>query len=306
MRPEAFVVSLFTLRPKAPTLNNAALSRYFNPLPFFINKVRGKTSYVGSPSVVSKRLTIRLSHQSVYNKDTVELQEQGQPNSLEYRIFFVHNQKRISPWHDIPLFHNEKEHILNFVNEIPRGQTGKFEIATKEKFNPIRQDVKNGVLRFYKYGPSLINYGAFPQTWEDPEVVDRETGLGGDNDPLDVLEVGSEVLKTGGVYQVKPLGALALIDGGETDWKIFAIRVDDKDSSKIRDLEDVERLFPGVLDQVKDWFRLYKTAEGKGENKYGYGGQYLDREMAVKVIKECHEAWKKLRTEKMSTETQLV
>jgi inorganic pyrophosphatase len=71
-------------------------------------------------------------------------------------------------------------------------------------------------------------------------------------------------------------------------------------------LEDVERLFPGVLDQVKDWFRLYKTAEGKGENKYGYGGQYLDREMAVKVIKECHEAWKKLRTEKMSSETQLV
>lgn len=43
--------------------------------------------------------------------------------------------------------------------------------------------------------------------------------LQGDNDPVDVVEIGSKQLKTGGVYAVKPLGAYAMIDEGELDWK---------------------------------------------------------------------------------------
>jgi hypothetical protein len=34
-------------------------------------------------------------------------------------------------------------------------------------------------------------------------------------------------LQTGNVYQVRVLGALAMIDGGETDWKLLAVRTDD-------------------------------------------------------------------------------
>ena len=34
-----------------------------------------------------------------------------------------------------------------------------------------------------------MNYGAISQTWEDPEFVSPETGFGGDNDPIDVLQV---------------------------------------------------------------------------------------------------------------------
>ena len=33
----------------------------------------------------------------------------------------------------------------------------------------------------------------------------------GDNDPVDVVEIGSKALETGGVYQVKPLAILAMI-----------------------------------------------------------------------------------------------
>lgn len=39
----------------------------------------------------------------------------------------------------------------------------------------------------------IWNYGAFPQTWENPEVLDEHTGCKGDNDPLDVLEIGYKV-----------------------------------------------------------------------------------------------------------------
>eukprot|EP00871_Galdieria_phlegrea_P002493 jgi/Galph1/3244/GphlegSOOS_G1907.1 len=247
------------------------------------------------PWRVTTQCVAKYSSDSIDKKETYLPEPTGQQGTFDYRVFIVKNQKRISPWHDIALFFDEKQKILNFVNEIPKGESGKFEIATKEALNPIKQDVKNGALRFYKYGPSLINYGALPQTWEDPEIKDPVTTFGGDNDPLDVLEIGTEVLVTGGVYQVKVLGALALIDGEETDWKIFAIRVHDKLAERVHHLEDYEALFPGSLEKVKDWFRLYKTAEGKGENRYGYEGRFLDKERALQVIEECHAAWKKLR-----------
>lgn len=44
--------------------------------------------------------------------------------------------------------------------------------------------------------------------------------LQGDNDPVDVVEIGSSALKMGGVYRVKPLGVYAMIDDGELDWKV--------------------------------------------------------------------------------------
>jgi inorganic pyrophosphatase len=63
----------------------------------------------------------------------------------------------------------------------------------------------------------------------------------GDNDPVDVVEIGSETLVSGGVYAVKPLAILAMIDDGELDWKVAAIRVDDPKANLVNDVEDVER-----------------------------------------------------------------
>ena len=65
---------------------------------------------------------------------------------------------------------------LHLIVEIPKFSRAKFEIATGEEYNPIKQDVKNGKLRNYNYGDMLFNYGAFPQTWEDPAHVTPDTG----------------------------------------------------------------------------------------------------------------------------------
>lgn len=80
-----------------------------------------------------------------------------------------------------------------------------------EEGNPIKQDHKNGVLRYYKWGDMMFNYGAFPQTWEDPEHVTEETGFRGDNDPLDIVEVGVKRIPTGGVVSVKVCPASHLV-----------------------------------------------------------------------------------------------
>lgn len=63
----------------------------------------------------------------------------------------------------------------------------------------------------------------------------------GDNDPVDVVEIGSEQLESGKVYKVKILGAYAMIDEGELDWKMIAIRVDDPMAEYLNDIDDVER-----------------------------------------------------------------
>jgi hypothetical protein len=58
------------------------------------------------------------------------------------------------------------------------------------------------------------------QTWEDSELADHLTGLPGDNDPLDFIDVGGAAAPIGAVYDVKVLGALGLIDANETDYKV--------------------------------------------------------------------------------------
>lgn len=69
-----------------------------------------------------------------------------------------------------------------------------FQICLKEPLNPIKQDVKKGKLRYvancFPHHGYIWNYGALPQTWENPSHIDANTQCKGDNDPIDVLEIG--------------------------------------------------------------------------------------------------------------------
>eukprot|EP00184_Porphyridium_aerugineum_P007969 CAMPEP_0184692060 /NCGR_PEP_ID=MMETSP0313-20130426/691_1 /TAXON_ID=2792 /ORGANISM="Porphyridium aerugineum, Strain SAG 1380-2" /LENGTH=302 /DNA_ID=CAMNT_0027149859 /DNA_START=55 /DNA_END=963 /DNA_ORIENTATION=+ len=208
----------------------------------------------------------------------------------------------VSAWHSIPLFANAEKTLLNYVNEIPRGTSAKMEIATDEPHTPIKQDIKKGKLRFYQYGDSLINYGALPQTWEDPNDINADTKCGGDNDPVDFIEIGDQVMPMGAVYPVKVLGVLALLDEGETDWKVIGINANDPKAALVNDIQDADKVFPGKVDAVREWFRMYKTAEGKGENQYAFNGEAKNKEYAMKIVAETHECWRKLKEGKTPNE----
>ncbi|KAA0195665.1 Inorganic pyrophosphatase [Fasciolopsis buskii] len=96
-------------------------------------------------------------------------------------------QGPISPFHDIPLYADKQKQLFNMVVEIPRWTNAKMEICKEELMNPIKQDVKKGLLRYvnnvFPYKGYIWNYGALPQTWEDPNHVDKNTNAKGDNDP---------------------------------------------------------------------------------------------------------------------------
>ncbi|XP_060820908.1 inorganic pyrophosphatase-like [Bombus pascuorum] len=93
--------------------------------------------------------------------------ERGAPNSIDYRIYFRNDTGPISPMHDIPLYADEDNKIVNMVVEIPRWTNAKMEINLKETLNPIKQDVKKGKLRYvancFPHHGYIWNYGALPQ-----------------------------------------------------------------------------------------------------------------------------------------------
>ena len=93
--------------------------------------------------------------------------EHGQKFSLDYRCYLEKDGKPVSPFHDIPLYANEQQTILNMIVEIPRWSNAKQEISKEEFLNPIKQDVKKGKLRFvrncFPHKGYLWNYGAFPR-----------------------------------------------------------------------------------------------------------------------------------------------
>jgi len=215
----------------------------------------------------------------------------GEENTLDYRIFFTEGGKTVSPWHDIPLYADDG--TLNFICEIPKETSAKMEVATDEEFTPIKQDTKKGKLRHYPYNINW-NYGMLPQTWEDPNHENKEAGGAGDNDPVDVVEIGSATCDMGGVYTVKPLGIYAMIDDGELDWKIIALRTDDPLAAEVNTLEDVEKHFPGELQKVLEWFRDYKIPDGKPANKFGLDEKCMPLDYTMEVVEETHGFWKKL------------
>jgi inorganic pyrophosphatase len=217
----------------------------------------------------------------------------GQPDTLEYRVFFKGSSGPISPFHDIPLWADKNHKIANMVVEIPKGTQPKLEINKDEFMNPIKQDVKNGKLRIValKYP---FNYGAFPQTWENPSVVHPDTKAKGDNDPVDVVEISSSVFKTGEVRQVKILGTYAMIDEGETDWKVLVIDVNDPLASQLNDAADIDKVMPGKTKEVFEFLRDYKIPDGKPANQFAFDSALQNRAFALNIVDETHHEWSNL------------
>lgn len=106
---------------------------------------------------------------------------------------------------------------------------------------------------------------------------------------------------------------MALIDEGETDWKVIVVDVTDPLADRLNDIEDVERHLPGLIRATNEWFRydfivhitlfdciteddcrIYKIPDGKPENPFAFSGEAKNKKYATEIIHECHEAWRRL------------
>ena len=53
----------------------------------------------------------------------------GAPHTLEHRIYVEKDGVPLSPFHDIPLYANEQQTVLNMIVEVPRWTNAKQEVC---------------------------------------------------------------------------------------------------------------------------------------------------------------------------------
>jgi inorganic pyrophosphatase len=144
---------------------------------------------------------------------------------------------------------------INVVIEIPTGTDEKFEV--EKTTGTLKLEIlKDGKPRLINYLPYPFNYGMVPRTL-------LPKNLGGDGDPLDVIVLGQPI-ERGTVVECKLIGVLKLLDRGEQDDKLIAVKSNSRFYS-VNNLEELEDEYPGILEISKIWFTNYK---GKGKIKF--------------------------------------
>lgn len=113
----------------------------------------------------------------------------------------------------------------------------------------------------------------------------------GDGDPVDVVEVGAAALPTGSVTPVRLLGALAMVDGGQLDWKLLALDAASPLAATVHDVETLEAALPGEVGRVVAWFSAYK---GPGAVAFGLGGRPLPAGEAAGVVEGAAAAFERV------------
>ena len=184
---------------------------------------------------------------------------------------------------------------------MPRGTTHKLEVQKSLPGNPIVQDVRaDGKPRHHTYGVPFFNYGMLPRTWAAPAPHKRSANrarrllaAGGDNDPVDVIELSGRPCRVGEVRAVKVLGGFELIDQGEADYKVLAIDLGSAHAAALASAAELERVMPGTLERLAQWLIHYKTADGKPPNTLR-SRRPSGPAVAARVIHDGHENWKEL------------
>ncbi|SPJ08588.1 inorganic pyrophosphatase, putative [Plasmodium sp. DRC-Itaito] len=216
----------------------------------------------------------KISNIFINNKKTYMIKYNNNINEENFFISYFEkkddNFLPISPWHNIDLKNDDGTY--NMIVEITKYNYIKLEIQLKEKFNVIKQDKKKGKLRYY-HNSIYWNYGALPQTYEYPKHIyqnkskkNKETlYFTGDNDPLDIVDIGSACLKIGQVVPVKK---------------------EDKHYEDINSLSDIEKYYPHTLSLLLEWFRSYKMADTKKLNLISK--QLYDKKESEELIMKTH------------------
>ncbi len=169
--------------------------------------------------------------------------------------------------HVLPPFSKEEDGIVNTIVEVSAGSINKYEIITE-----------SGQLKLDRVGYSSLaypfTYGAIPMTWDY------------DNDPLDIEIVNiTEPLVPGSVAEVRIIGMMKFEDGGEIDDKIIGVLADDKRCDHIKSVEDLGEYF---IKETTYYWENYKALKKPGTGKVH---EFLGRDEAIKVIKDCAERY---------------
>ncbi len=172
-------------------------------------------------------------------------------------------------WHDVSFGENTPQEI-NVIIEIPKNSPNKYEIDKATGL--IALDRAN-----YSQHPYPFDYGFVPRTlWDD-------------GDALDVIVLTTFPLNVGVLVRARPVAVMEMIDGGESDYKIIAVPVDDKRWDDVHDLADLNK---HNLKEYKHFFETYKDLKKDDGKKSVEILGYKGKEDAIQAVQKSIELYK--------------
>jgi inorganic pyrophosphatase len=157
--------------------------------------------------------------------------------------------------------------VVNAIIEIPADGVTKYEYDKKLHVFRVDRNLFSPV-----HYPG--DYGFIPST------------LGNDGDPLDVLVLVDTPSFPGCLQEVRPIGALDMIDQGLSDEKILCVGAS---NPRYKDVANYSEIYPHILKEITHFFSIYKDLEGKRVEVRGW----RDADWAKQVILKAREAYEK-------------
>ena len=177
----------------------------------------------------------------------------------------------MNPWHRVNKNRITPELFLACI-EISKGSKNKYEL-----------DKESGALILdrilYTSTQYPHNYGFIPLTYS------------GDNDPLDVLILCTQPIVPLAFVEAYPIGVLLMTDNGEVDEKVIAVAKNDPFYNVFKDIANLPE---HALSEIKHFFEVYKTLEGKSTIVHEFKGP----DFAKKIIKEALDRYQEVIAKK--------
>ncbi len=168
-------------------------------------------------------------------------------------------------WHDISPRRISSDRFFAVI-EIPSGCKNKYEM-----------DKDTGLLKLdrvlYTSTHYPANYGFIPRTYAD------------DKDPLDVLVLCQEKIVPMTLVECYPIGVMKMIDNDSLDEKIISVPVNDPTYASFT---DISQLPTHTFDEIKHFFKVYKSLEGKET----VVNEVKGADAAKEIISKCIDAYK--------------
>lgn len=164
-----------------------------------------------------------------------------------------------------------ENNIVQMVVEIPKRSSNKYEYDWKSK---------TMILDRVLYGANFYpgEYGYIPET------------LDYDGDPLDIISLITYPTFPGCLLEVRILGMIKMIDGGEVDTKLFGVVNSDPRFNEYQDLKDVPQ---HLRDEIVNFFLQYKELQKKKVIIEGWG----NLKEALTELTTCKNMFKQYQNE---------
>ena len=131
--------------------------------------------------------------------------------------------------------------LVNLVVEIPAGSRNKYEYCAEAGLMALDRVLHSSV----RYP---FDYGFVPNT------------LAEDGAPLDAMVIMQEPTFAGCLIKARPIGVLDMHDSGAYDGKLLCVPVADPRQKRIT---SIRQIAPNQLEDVAEFFRTYKSLEGR-------------------------------------------